>query len=138
MFYEGKIRTPQDFLAGMKSRNNVPVFAFQETRCLGFAWLNGNSGSHAFAHFCTLRRAWGGLAHEVCRLFLDYWWSFRADSGAALLDLIIGVISERNTRAVRFTEKLGFVRLGVIPKMIHDVYEGERQGAVILYYSRYT
>jgi len=137
VFYDGQIKTEWDFLEAMQRPVNVPVFVFKGMEPLGFAWLNGVSGNYAFAHFCMMRDAWGTESIEVGKLFLKYWMSFAQQSGAPLLELILGVIPGNNKQAHRFTEKLGFVRLGEIPMLLYNAYSGDRNTAVILYFSRF-
>lgn len=136
VFYEGKIRTPEDFLVAMKQSVNVPVFAFRGTEPIGFAWINGITGNRAFAHFCMLKSSWGTDAQNACRMFVDYWLSFRRGD-MPLLDILLGVIADTNARAVKFAQRCGFVRLGTIPMALQNAYTGDMDGAVILYYSRF-
>src|SRR2546422_6838475 len=58
VFHEGSIKDEDSFLAMMQSPSNAPVFAFRGEQIIGFAWLNGISGNHAFGHFCFLKQAW--------------------------------------------------------------------------------
>jgi hypothetical protein len=81
------------------------------------------------------KNSWGKDAQTACKLFLDYWMSF-SSGGEPVLDTLIGMIQRTNMSAVRFVEKLGFVRLGSIPRMLRDAYTAERNDAVILYYLR--
>jgi hypothetical protein len=136
VFYEGHIRTPEDFLAMMQKPANVPAFLFRGSEPLGFAWLNGLSGNLGFAHFCFLKAAWGADSEQMGRLLLKYWLSLDAGKGP-ILDVVIGVIPQTNEKAVKFVERIGFVRLGAIPQILKDAYTGDRTAAVILYFSRF-
>jgi ribosomal protein S18 acetylase RimI-like enzyme len=136
VFYEGHIRTPEDFLAMMQKPANVPAFLFRGQEPLGFAWMNGIAGNVAFAHFCFLKASWGRDTDKMGRILLSYWMSF--DTGAGpLLDVIFGTVPATNERAVNYVQRLGFVRLGEVPMVMKDAYTGDRASAVILYYSRF-
>lgn len=135
VFYDGRIRTPEDFLEIMKKPANLPVFVFRGLDLIGVAWLNGLSGAHGFAHFCMLKGSWGRDSVKACQLFLEYWMSFMS-GGEPVFHVLLGVIQKTNARAIRFVEKLGFVRLGAIPAMLRDAYEGAWNDAIVLYYVR--
>lgn len=136
VFCEGGVGTPEEFLAEMQKPTNIPVFIYRGTDPVGFAWLNGIAGNHAFAHFCFLSSAWGPPAEEAGRMLLDYWMSFGESEGAPVFDVIIGTTPETSVLATRFAQRVGFVRLGSIPRMIVNKYTGKHCAAVILYYVR--
>jgi hypothetical protein len=135
VFLEGGIRTPEDVVEMFKRPSNLPVFAFRGTEPLGFGWLNGISHNRAFAHFCMLNAAHGRAAFRTMKLFFSYWMGMRS-GGEPIFDTLLGVVPETNERAIRFVERCGCVRVGVIPQMMRDVYSGEPVSAVVLYYSR--
>lgn len=128
VFYEGHIKSAQDFLEAMQKPENVPVIAYCGTLPIGFAWLNGLSGSYGFGHFCFFKSAWGHFTHEAGTMIVDYWMTF------PFLETILGTVPEANDHAIRFVQKLGFVKLGAIPNML--TFAGNKTPAVILYYSR--
>lgn len=130
VFCEGEIETPEQFLELLKLPSNAPVFIFCGTKPIGFAWLNGFAGNIAFAHFCFLFEAWGKNADEAGRMVVDYWMTF------AGLQVIIGTTPETNGPAANFAERIGFVRLGSIPRMVHNVNLKKNVAAIILYYVR--
>ena len=130
VFCEGEVETPEHFLAVMKQPTNAPVFIYRGTSPVGFAWLNGFAGNIAFGHFCFIVSAWGPDTERAGRMVLDYWMSFES------LKVIIGTTPETNGPAANFATRIGFVRLGAIPKMIRNVYSGKDVAAIILYYVR--
>jgi len=135
VFCEGLIWTPEDFLAEMQRPCNLPVFIYRGLHPIGFAWLNGITANHAFAHFCFLVDSWGRDTEQAGRMVIDYWMSLEAN-GKPVFDVLIGATPETSGLAVGFAERLGFVRVGAIPKMITNVYTGKKNAAVILYYVR--
>lgn len=134
VFCEGGITDGQQFVAEMKRPTNLPVFVFRGSEPIGFAWLNGIVGSYAFAHFCFLVSAWGPDTETAGRMVVDYWMSLQAH-GEPVLDVIIGA-TPKTGLAASFAERIGFTRVGEIPRMIHNRYSGQKVPAVILYYTR--
>tara|TARA_R100001530_G_scaffold20511_3_gene17089 strand:+ start:1201 stop:1743 length:543 start_codon:yes stop_codon:yes gene_type:complete len=137
VFYEGDIRTPPDFLAMMKLQSNIAVFAFKENRPVGFAWLNGVMKNIAFAHFCFLKDSWGKDTVEAGKQIIDYWQKFRNQGGDPLFDVLFGVTPSGYGSALKYIQRLGFVRMGVVPGMLQNAYAGERDSAVLSYLSRF-
>jgi hypothetical protein len=134
VFCEGGITDGKQFVEEMKRPQNVAVFVFRGTEPIGFAWLNGIAGKHAFAHFCFMVSAWGPDTEPAGRMLLDYWMSLQA-YGEPVLDVIIGA-TPKNGFAASFAERIGFTRVGEIPRMIYNRYSGQKVPAVILYYMR--
>jgi hypothetical protein len=130
VFYDGTITTPEAFLETMQKPANVPVFFFDGSEPLGFAWLNGLSGSLAFAHFAGLK-AVRGRSEKVGRLAIKYWMNYMP-----FLNVILGITPEPNRLAIRLIQRIGFRPLGVIPGILFDAYKSERVGALVSYYTR--
>lgn len=130
VFYDGHITTPEQFLESMQKPANVPVFFFDGSEPLGFAWLNGVSGGLAFAHFGGTLAA-KGRSVRVGQMAVRYWFK-----NFEFLELILGITPQPNRIAVRFIERIGFRVLGEIPGMLWDAYQAERVSAVISYLKR--
>jgi hypothetical protein len=137
VFYEGHIRTPEDFLQMIKKPANVPVFIFRGEVPVGFAWLNGFCANYAFGHFCFLRTSWGVDSEQIGSLIVRYWLNLSRADGSPILDVIIGAVPGCNTRACNFVQRIGFKLVGSIPTMLKDAYSGQREDAVLFYYSRF-
>jgi len=136
VFYEGNINTEQDFISIMKSANNYPVFIFDEDKTpLGYAWLNGLGNNHAFAHFCYLKRSWGKHTQEFGSKLLKYWFSFPGEEGL-LFDVILGNVPDFNKHAHKYIEKLGFKKVGEIPKMCINKSSNRKSSYYLYYYLR--
>ena len=133
-FWEGKITDQSHFVGLAQNPGNHMVFFFEETNCVGFAWLSSVSANFAFVHFCLFKDVWGS-AVEVGLNCVDYWFSWPGSDGTRLLDVLIGIMPGFNHRAHRYVEKLGWTHLGKIPNMFKDT-EGNREDAIIYYTSR--
>lgn len=132
-FWEGSITDQSHFVRLARSPNNHMVFFFEDTNCVGFAWLSGVTSNYAFNHFCLFKEVWG-RSIEIGKDCVDYWMSWPGTNGP-LLDVIVGIMPGFNTRAHKYVERLGWTRLGVIPGMFRDL-ERNRDDAVVYYLSR--
>jgi hypothetical protein len=130
VFYDGAVNTPQEFREAMQKPANVPVFFFDGPEPLGFAWLNGLSGGLAFAHFGGLKAA-QGRSVVVGRAAVGYWMET-----FGFLELILGITPSPNRLALKLIQRIGFMVLGEIPKMLWDAHRGEKTNAVISYLKR--
>ena len=70
---------------------------------------------------------------EVGKAMLDYWFKFPGPDGP-LFDVIIGMIPKFNEKAQAFIERLGFQRVGEIPKIARR--GKDRVPSVVSYYLR--
>jgi hypothetical protein len=134
VFAGTNISSSKDFIGMMRHPTNIPVFVVAGTRCIGFAWLNGIALNHAYGHFCTFPNG-VMTAIEMGEMVMGYWWSLGGPDSYAL-EVILGTIPAFNSRAVRFIQKLGFVKVGEIPKVFLNPMTNERWPAVVLYCTR--
>lgn len=131
VFYTNELDSSQ-FVKMMKNPANLPVFIWDDG-LKGVAWINNLADNHAMGHFCFLKSGWGKFAEQAGEEVLKYWFAIDGSNGP-LFDLIFGFIPEFNQRAVNFSQRIGFTKLGVIPKLAN--VRGERSGMVILYRTR--
>jgi len=116
VFWDGSVTSADQFLAVMKRPGNIPVFGHDGTSMLAVAWLNGVQRNYAHAHFACFREAWGRSSLDVCRAFLDYWGAFSSE-GRYIFDVVVGETPSHLRKALKFINRLGFVRVGSIPKI---------------------
>jgi hypothetical protein len=135
VFSSGHVKGPDDFLALVKAPDNVVTFVFRGSVPVGVAWLNSWSDNHATVHF-YFRADCGADSLRAGAMLIAYWMAFRAQDGTALLDVLIGAVPADNVQAIEFGRALGFVAVGAIPKMLRNMYTGEKRPAMILYYVR--
>ena len=136
VFYEGHIKTADEFVQLMQNPSNIPVMLFRGNECLGFAWLNGAAGNMAFAHFCFKKQAWGKWTLRMGRMLMDYWFSFPGKEGP-LFEFIFGLMPGFNKAATKYVERLGWKYLGSVPQMLKCEYRTDRASAEIYYISRF-
>lgn len=111
VFYQGEVKTADEFLAFMKQPANFPLIAFSFELPAAVAWLNGIGKNHAFCHHWFYRRTWGQGSKKVAEAILEYWFSWE------FLDVLLGLTPEKNHRAVAFAKRLGFTVLGSVPRI---------------------
>ena len=149
LFYEGTIKTGDEFVQLMQNPCNVPVYAFLGKDCIGFAWLNGMAGTMAYGHLCSLNRGYLTEAvfikntyskryyiHKMGCMFMDYWFSFPGEDGP-LFEFLFAMIPGFNNPAMHYLERLGWNHLGSVPAMIKPAYRTDRVSAEIYYISRF-
>ncbi len=137
LFYEGTIKTGDEFVQLMQNPSNVPVYAFMGKECIGFAWLNGMAGTMAYGHLCATKAARGPYTTEMGHRFMEYWFSFPDKDGLPLFEFLFAMIPGFNNPAQHYLERLGWNRLGSVPGMIKCAYRTGRESAEIYYISRF-
>lgn len=124
------VRTSEDFVQLMRHPSNLPVFILSGSTCIGFAWLNGIGATFAYGHFCTFEND-VATPDQMGAMVLEYWWeSFSA------IEVLLGTIPSFNGRAIAFVERLGFQRVGEIPRLYIKPATKEHWSAVVLYLLR--
>lgn len=109
-----------------KCCNDVYV-GFYEGKPIGMAWLNDVRDHSARAHFTIFREGWGRRRDELPPdvKLARYFAANLLRNG--VLDVLIGYVPVRNRLAIRFMERVGAQRVGVLPKgaWMHDVQKSE-------------
>jgi hypothetical protein len=131
-FYDGGIRTEGDFLAWMKDPQNLPLIVIDgehKSICM-LAWLNNIKDGIAMCHFCVLGPYRKGLGQAV----MNYWSSWKDDTGQPLLKTIIGITPEVYHTALKMIKHVGFTLVGIVPNFCKLAYENIRVGGMVSYY----
>lgn len=131
LFYAGGVTSPAEFIKLLKSPNNLPVFILSDGKIAAVAWINGVVMNNAMCHFCVLKKFWGNSV-EFGKEALAYWFSIPGD-GKPLFDVLLGITPSTHRHAIKYIQKLGFIVLGEIPKIVKNIYRDEMVGAVISY-----
>lgn len=122
VFWDGRVKTSQEFINYLKDPKNLPVFVFENDELKLFAWINSIGRNYAFVHYCTFNR--GEDKTNIIDEAIGYWFGFE-DEGKPLFDVLIGMTPTNNKHAIKFLEKCGFTQVGSIPDMADDVYRGK-------------
>lgn len=127
LFYNGYIRTYDDWILWVKDRSNLVVLAVdsKSKKFACVAWLNNIAEGAAQAHFCFIESM---PRPDIGKSVLAYW------SGFPGLYVITGLTPESHPEAVRYAEMIGFAIQGTIPSFCNLAYEGRRVGAVVSSY----
>lgn len=133
VFYTGVIKTEDDWLKFIKNVHNFPVFVMdaKTKKPVMAAWLNNVGQGVAEGHFCSIGRYQRGSGE----IALNYWRSFKTETGEQFLKVIYGVTPETYTKVFKLLHILGFERVGTIPGLCFLAYEQKRTGGVISYLS---
>jgi len=132
VFYDEVMKSEDDFLTFMKNKDNIVVFPVRDKKLMGVAWLNNLTKNQAFAHFALFKEAaLKKYTEEIGKEILDYWMNMPGNDGP-LLDVLMGLIPEFNQKALYYIERLGFKRVGRIPKIV--LRKGGKEAAILSYY----
>ena len=125
VFYDGGIRSPEDFIRYFKSGGGwLYTFIDEDRNFYGFFWVNCFEGETCRVHFCMFNRAGKNilrLGREGIEFLKQY---FR---------LIRGVTPADNSIACKFIEKVGMIPLGVMPNRIYNWWEERYEPALLSY-----
>jgi len=132
VFYDGGVTSREYFLKLMQSNDNNPLVVLIDQKIAGFAWFNSVSDNFAFGHFAFFRSAWG-VTDEVGQRIIKYWFSLTKSTGEPIFKTILGAVPEFNERAIKFVQRIGFVKLGTIPEFSYFPYFGEDKGVTLFY-----
>ena len=132
----GEVRTADDWFTMIKNPTNIVNLVTGYEDVVAFAWLNGISHNHAFAHYCTFPEAWGRGTVGIMRQCLKYWFGFKDENGNPMLEVILGRTPSDNRLAIKFLDRIGMEVLGEIPGIGIDVYKNKKVGLVFSYIKR--
>jgi len=134
VFYDGYIRTADDFLLLMKNKFIFFWVLKDGEQTVGYVWLDRAEGKAIRQHYCTFKEYWG-KAVELGKFVLDKIMALQNDDGF-IFSVLIGIVPEWNKKAIDFSVKCGGVNAGVIPNMIWNGYKEQTENAVLIYYTR--
>ena len=115
VFVNGSIVTFFDFLTLVKTKA-LPTLVLDEASIpVATGWLTDVSYKSAFAHFLFFKHMWGNDSNaDIGNMMLDFWFN------KLNLNLIIGIIPEKNKLALNYIKQLGFISHDTIPHLIQS------------------
>lgn len=125
VFYDGSVRTADEFVGYMKLPGNAPVFVMdnENRRAVFAAWLNGITSNSAYGHFFGIGR--GNYRPEMAQMVVEYW------EKMGLFSVLLGVLPAMNLRAIRVALDAGFIILGVVPGLCPKADGSVEEGTVL-------
>lgn len=130
-FFDGTVASAGEFLAAMKSGANRLFVVLHEDKAKAVFWLNHLEGRSCWLHFAIFREAWGRVGRDMGRGVLAFLLQSKNQAGDHIFDSVVGVIPRPNTLAQRYAADVGMKRVGTVPLMLVDAYEGRSVDAVI-------
>jgi hypothetical protein len=129
VLYDGRIRHRNDFVKYMTSPAVQFFMGTIDGNRAGFGWLSNIEPKMARVHFCIFSPFWGKFIHEIMnsmgRKVLEIF----------NLDILIGIIPERNIKAINYISRCNCTDLGKLPFGCIDK-EGNSLSARIFYFVR--
>jgi len=135
VFYEGTVRTEEQFLAVMKYGECLFYVIYIDSDVIGYAWLNRFENRTARYHFCAFKDYWGRL-DDVAPEIMSTLFKLKDSKNKPLFDLFTGYIPIWNKPAVKFTLKHGGRSAGEIPNAIYNAETKQSEPAIFIYYTR--
>lgn len=135
--YEGDVGTKEAFFRIVTTSPFFAIIYDADRARLGLVWLNRLEHRRAYVHFCVFKKSWGHGTSEVGRFVIRELFDLRL-SGESLpaFDVLMGLVPESNSLAVRFGLKCGFKRAGAIPGYFFNAEAVRPEAAIVLYCTR--
>lgn len=130
-FYGGGIDSGEDFARHVKSPNIAMwvVESKEDRRPLAIILLDGVRNKTAYGHFIFFKETWGKTSVTIGKEAISE--LLAMDS----IEMIYGLLPEENKLAIRFTEKIGGIRMNpILPKGAWNGVEKKPVPAVMFYF----
>lgn len=134
VFYDGHIKSSEDFLRFMKSVNLF--VAYKEKVIMGLAWLNKIENKSAYFHFCGFSSCWGEDAAGISRDTVNQLIEQKDSAGEYFFDVFIGLVPSFNKRALDFLIECGGHAVGEVPYAIWSDKKQKSVSGTLIYYVR--
>ena len=115
VFYNvSKEKLTDRFFLKFWKRNDLKMFVLlHENKVGGMIWFDRIVDSTATIHINAFKWTWGNISvmlfrKAVCRIFAEQ-----------NIDVMIGQIPEINKKAIKFSDRVGFDKSGIIPKALY-------------------
>lgn len=133
VWFDGTMNCPNKFMEHMKRSDNLVSIVFEsdngeQGKAVGIGWINAQGYNFAFAHFVFLPEIWGAKSLAAGHALLDYWFKF------SVIDFLLGLIPKFNAHACNYVERLGWTKVGEIPKWA--IRKDEKHPGVLYYIER--
>ena len=135
VFFDGCVRTADDFLHMMKfGQNRLWVIVVDED-IVGIVWLNNFEARYAWFHFCFYSNFWGkdtvGVGKRCVLELLNL-----EDEQGYMFDMLCGLVPENNINAINWCHKMNFETLGRLPCAAFNADLNQSETGVIFYVLR--
>lgn len=131
-FYDGTVRTREEFLADVLRIGSLPFLVFWEGKPAGFTWYNTLEGRSARGHYVFFKSVWGRKTSALIgRCIYEHFLTLRDERGE-LFDLILGLVPKRNAVAWKLPLLCGAFIIGEIPYGAYMAATGRSEDAVLV------
>jgi hypothetical protein len=129
VFYNvGSELLTREFFIRFWKRQDLRMFVIlSDNKVAGLIWLDRIIDSTAMIHINSFKWTWGGNSvplyrEATCEIFTKYG-----------IDVLIGQIPVTNELAIKFSEKVGFLQCGIIPKSLYNHRLDKKVDACVTY-----
>lgn len=133
VFYDGSVRTSQDFLAWARSGLSRIWAIYNGEQPLGLVWLNSFTGRAAYIHLTSFKGAHRHHTVPAAKEFMHRVFNSPdpLDKSRAFLHTLIGITPASYGLARKYAKACGFVEKCTIPEALHLVHENRFDDAVV-------
>jgi len=136
VFLDGSIKSATEFLNAFKyNQSSLLYIVYYEGVEAAIFWLTRPQSRWAQFNFCIFKEYWGDKAHEIAAYVLKTVITMKDEDGY-LFDALLGVISSRNSYAVKFAINCGWTPIGVFKNGIWNYKEKKSEDAVLVSFDR--
>ena len=121
VFYDGAVRSGEDFLNMMKFGNFKLYVIFVDQAKSGILWLHDFGPRCAQLSFCLFKNVWGGKKSvEIGKKCVNDILYMRDASDNYIFDMLYGCTPKSNRLALRFVRNIGWKHSGDLPCFAWD------------------
>jgi hypothetical protein len=130
LFYDGMIKTVDQWLAFIKAPWNFPVICHDSDHIVAIAWLNNLDNAAARCHFAFI----DDFQRDAGKAIINYWSGLKTvdEKAEPIFKVLYGITPETNKLAVRVIKIMGFTIIGTIPYFCKA--NDELVGGILSYY----
>ena len=136
VFYDGGIKSGEDFLAYMKCGQNFLLVIENETDISAILWINKILYRTCYAHFCGFNGSIGAGSVDVGRFAMNHMFGVTDDSGQPCFETVLGLIPSWNIVGIKWLKKVGLVEIGKIPNALWDEQENKSVDGTLLHITK--
>lgn len=129
LFSDGSVQSELDLIALFKKDDRKLWIVSYKDKIKGLAWLSDFRQSTACVHFVCFGVDISLL--KVAQQSIRQLIYMKDINNQYIFSVLTGFISEKNTKAIEFTEKMGLVFVGKVPNAIYDYYDQTYHGGML-------
>lgn len=129
LFSDGSVQSELDLISLFKRDNRKLWIVSYKDKIKGLVWLSDFCQATACVHFVSFDTDISLL--KIAQQSIRQLIYMKDINNQYIFSVLTGVISEKNTKAIKFTEKMGLSFIGKIPNALYDYYKQTYYGGML-------